>query len=151
MRYISIGEILELHRRIVLRTGGASALRDLAALESAVAQPRMTFGGQDLYPDLATKAGALANGVYTRSMGQRPTQPDPQVWHSDPGILGGTPVFVGTRVPVQSLFDYLEYLAGGTSERDLIDQFPALTSEHSRAALAFAAARERRLASGSAA
>ena len=27
---------------------------------------------------------------------------------SDPGILGGTPVFVGTRVPVQSLFDYLE-------------------------------------------
>jgi hypothetical protein len=28
--------------------------------------------------------------------------------HSDPGILGGTPVFTGTRVPLQSLFDYLE-------------------------------------------
>ena len=31
-----------------------------------------------------------------------------QVVHSDPDILGGTPVFVGTRVPVQSLFDHLD-------------------------------------------
>ena len=56
---MSIGEVLELHRRIVERTGGAAELRDLAALESAVAQPRMTYGGLDLYPDLASKATAL--------------------------------------------------------------------------------------------
>ena len=65
-----------------------------------------------------------------------------------PGVRSGKPCFKGTRITV---YDVLEYLAGGTSERDLVDQFPALTLEHIRAALAFAAARERRLASGSAA
>ena len=59
MRYLSLGEVLELHRRIIAATGGASELRDLGALESAVAQPRMTFGGEDLYPDLPSKAVAL--------------------------------------------------------------------------------------------
>ena len=59
MRYLTLGEVLELHRRVVAQTGGASALRDLGALESAVAQPRMTFGGEDLYPDLPAKAAAL--------------------------------------------------------------------------------------------
>ena len=59
MRYLSIGEILELHRRVVEHSGGSPELRDLGALESAVAQPRMTFGGVDLYPDLVAKAVAL--------------------------------------------------------------------------------------------
>lgn len=40
-------------------SGGASGIRDLGALESAVAQPHASFGGQDLYPDLITKAAAL--------------------------------------------------------------------------------------------
>ena len=44
------------------------------------------------------------------------------VVHSDPEILGGTPVFVGTRVPVQSLFDYLE---GGDTLDEFLRQFPA--------------------------
>ncbi len=59
MRYLTLGEVLELHRRVVAETRGATALRDLGALESAVAQPRMTFGGEDLYPDLPAKAAAL--------------------------------------------------------------------------------------------
>ena len=59
MRYLTLGEVLELHRRITSRTGGATAVRDLGALESAVAQPRMTVGGADAYPTLAAKAGAL--------------------------------------------------------------------------------------------
>jgi death-on-curing protein len=59
MRYISISEVIELHRRVVDQSGGASGLRDLGGLESAIAQPRMTFGGQDLYPTLIEKAGAL--------------------------------------------------------------------------------------------
>lgn len=59
MRYLSLGEVLELHRRIIEETGGSPGLRDLVALESAIAQPRMTFGGADLYPDLASKAAAL--------------------------------------------------------------------------------------------
>ena len=59
MRYLSLGEVLELHHRLLSLTGGAGGIRDLGALESAVAQPRMTFEGQELYPDLATKATAL--------------------------------------------------------------------------------------------
>ena len=59
MRYLSLSEIIELHRRIMDQSGGASGLRGLGGLESAIAQPRMTFGGQDLYPTLIEKAGAL--------------------------------------------------------------------------------------------
>jgi len=59
MRYLSLSEVIELHRRIMDQSGGASGLRDLGGLESAIAQPRMTFGGQDLYPTLIEKAGAL--------------------------------------------------------------------------------------------
>jgi death on curing protein len=60
LRYLSLAEVLELHRRITALSGGAVSLRDLGALESAVAQPRASFAGEDLYPDLATKATALA-------------------------------------------------------------------------------------------
>lgn len=42
-------------------------------------------------------------------------------------ILGGTPVFAGTRVPVQTLFDYLEE---GDSLDEFLDDFPAVTREH---------------------
>ena len=48
------------------------------------------------------------------------------VVHSDPNILGGTPVFVGTRVPVQSLFDHLE---GGDSIDDFLEGFPSVKRE----------------------
>jgi uncharacterized protein (DUF433 family) len=48
------------------------------------------------------------------------------VIHSDPEILGGTPVFVGTRVPVKSLFDHLE---GGDSINDFLEGFPSVQRE----------------------
>jgi len=60
VRYLTFAEVLELHRRVVAETGGATALRDLGALESAIAQPRASFGGNDLYPSLEEKAAALA-------------------------------------------------------------------------------------------
>jgi death on curing protein len=60
MRSVTLGEVLELHRRIIQQTGGASGVHNLAALESAVAQPRMTFEGKDLYPTIEDKAAALA-------------------------------------------------------------------------------------------
>lgn len=62
----------------------------------------------------------------------RPTAP---VVHSDPEILGGTPVFVGTRVPVQSLFDYLE---AGETLNEFIRQFPSVNREQAIAALELA-------------
>ncbi|HEY5627244.1 MAG TPA: type II toxin-antitoxin system death-on-curing family toxin [Nitrospira sp.] len=58
-RYLSFAEVLELHRSVIERWGGASGIRDLGALESALAQPRQSFAGHDLYPDLSTKAAAL--------------------------------------------------------------------------------------------
>lgn len=45
---------------------------------------------------------------------------------SDPGILGGTPVFIGTRVPVQNLFDHLE---AGDSIDDFLEGFPSVKRE----------------------
>ncbi|MGD1901942.1 MAG: type II toxin-antitoxin system death-on-curing family toxin [Geitlerinemataceae cyanobacterium] len=59
IRYLTAEEILLLHRRIVERTGGALGLRDRGALESAVAQPQMTFDGRELYANFPEKAGAL--------------------------------------------------------------------------------------------
>lgn len=59
----------------------------------------------------------------------------PTVVHSDPNILGGTPVFVGTRVPVQNLIDYL---AAGDSLEDFLKSFPSVTREQAIAALELA-------------
>jgi death-on-curing protein len=59
MRYLTLTEVLNLYSRIVERFGGAVGIRDLGALESALAQPQTTFAGQDLYPTLAEKAAAL--------------------------------------------------------------------------------------------
>jgi uncharacterized protein (DUF433 family) len=54
------------------------------------------------------------------------------VVHSDPEILGGTPVFVGTRVPVETLFDYLE---GGETLDEFLRQFPSVNRDQAIAAL----------------
>jgi death-on-curing protein len=62
-RYLTLAEVLELHSEILKRWGGAVGLRDVGALEAAVAQPRMTFDGIDLYPDLASKAAALCISI----------------------------------------------------------------------------------------
>jgi death-on-curing protein len=56
MLYLSVDRVLELHRMVLKQSGGAAGLRDPGALESAVAQPQMAFGGQDLYPSLVEKA-----------------------------------------------------------------------------------------------
>ena len=60
MRYLTLGEVVALHRAIIESTGGATGLRDLGALESAVAQPRATFDGLDLHTTVTAKAAALA-------------------------------------------------------------------------------------------
>ncbi|MFL5614865.1 MAG: DUF433 domain-containing protein [Gemmatimonadaceae bacterium] len=57
------------------------------------------------------------------------------VIHRDPAILGGTPVFVGTRVPAQALIDYLR---GGHSLDEFLDDFPTVTRDQAIAALELA-------------
>lgn len=61
--YVSIEQALALHEALARDFGGSSALRDRGLLESAVARPAMTFGGEDLYPDVATKAAALMHSL----------------------------------------------------------------------------------------
>lgn len=60
-----------------------------------------------------------------------PRQLDPVV-HSDPQIMGGTPVFVGTRVPFQTLLDYLQ---SGDPLAEFLEDFPTVSREQAVAAL----------------
>ncbi|MBC8353636.1 MAG: type II toxin-antitoxin system death-on-curing family toxin [Planctomycetes bacterium] len=59
MRYLTLAEVLELHRRIIEQSGGAQGVRDLGSVESSVAQSHLTFGGDELYPTIEPKATAL--------------------------------------------------------------------------------------------
>jgi uncharacterized protein (DUF433 family) len=61
-----------------------------------------------------------------------------QIVHSDPQIMGGTPVFAGTRVPFQTLIDYIE---GGETIDEFLDDFPTVTREQVIAAIELAKAR----------
>jgi uncharacterized protein (DUF433 family) len=61
----------------------------------------------------------------------------------DPEVRSGKPCIKGTRITV---YDVLEYLAGGMTESEILKDLPDLKTEDIRACLAFAAARERRLA-----
>lgn len=59
IRYLTLGEVVELHRAILDRTGGTDGIRDLGLLESALAQPKASFGGVDLHATIVDKAAAL--------------------------------------------------------------------------------------------
>lgn len=59
IRYLTLEEVLYLHRIVVEQSGGHLGVRDLDALESAVAQPQMAFGGKELYSTIAEKATSL--------------------------------------------------------------------------------------------
>ena len=61
--YLSLEQVLGLHRIQLQRFGGAAGLRDRGALEAAVARPQATFGGEDLYPDIEAKAAALLHSL----------------------------------------------------------------------------------------
>ena len=63
MRYLTLAEVLDLHRRVMEQAGGSPAVRDLGGLISAVAQPRVTFEGHDLHPTAADKAAALCVSI----------------------------------------------------------------------------------------
>jgi death-on-curing protein len=60
MIYLTTAEVIQLHDWVIQQSGGTPGVRDLNLIDSAVYQPRATFGSQDLYPTLADKAAALA-------------------------------------------------------------------------------------------
>ncbi len=59
MRYLTLDEVLEIYRHLMEQSGGIAGVANLGALDSAVAQPRMMFGGDELYPTIVEKAAAL--------------------------------------------------------------------------------------------
>ena len=59
MRFLTLGEVLSLHADLVATSGGATGVRDLGRVQAALAQPIATFAGEDLYPTVVDKAGAL--------------------------------------------------------------------------------------------
>jgi death-on-curing protein len=59
MRYLTLEEVLELYQRIIEQSGGSAGISNLNGLESAIAQPQMTFAGEELYPTIVEKAVAL--------------------------------------------------------------------------------------------
>ncbi len=58
-RVLSVAQILQVHTLLMAQAGSSAAVRDLAGLQSAAAQPSMSFGGEYLYPDVLEKAVAL--------------------------------------------------------------------------------------------
>ena len=63
MKYLYPKQVLYLYQQIIQRSGGTLGLRDEGLLESAVYRPQASFGGQDLYPDLFSKAAALGHSL----------------------------------------------------------------------------------------
>ena len=61
--YLGLDQILHLHRIQISRFGGSKGLRDRSGLQSAVTRPQMTFGGEDLYPEIPDKAAALMHSL----------------------------------------------------------------------------------------
>jgi death-on-curing protein len=59
MRCLTLNELLQLHHHLVEQSGGSAGIHSMGALELALAQPRMTFSGEDLYPTIVDKAAAL--------------------------------------------------------------------------------------------
>lgn len=63
IKYISIDEVIAIHDNMVATYGGSHGIRDLGLVESAISRPKATFGGEDLYTDIFTKAAALFHSL----------------------------------------------------------------------------------------
>lgn len=63
MNYLNIHQVLAIHTEVIEQTGGSGGIRDTGLIESAVARPRASFGGKDLYPDVFSKAAVLGHSL----------------------------------------------------------------------------------------
>ena len=61
--YLSLDQVVELQHALLAAFGGLAGIRDRGGLEASIARPAMTFGGEDLYQDLAAKAAALMHSL----------------------------------------------------------------------------------------
>ena len=63
MIWITADDVIQIHSRVIQRSGGMDGLRDRASLEAAVSAPMQSFGGQDLYPTTVEKTARLGYGL----------------------------------------------------------------------------------------
>ena len=63
MRYLSAEQVLFIHARLIVETGGEHGVRDIGLLQSAIARPKATFDKEDLYKDVVHKAAALLESL----------------------------------------------------------------------------------------
>lgn len=63
MKYLTVEQVLFLHARVIEETGGSHGVGDIGLLESAVARPQAVFEGEDLYPDVFSKAAAFMDSL----------------------------------------------------------------------------------------
>ena len=59
IRYLTLWEVIDLYIQVIRHSGGGMGIHSMEQLESALAQPKMTFDGKDLYPTIVDKASAL--------------------------------------------------------------------------------------------
>lgn len=130
MNLLDVFQVLALHERLIAESGGASGVRDFGALESALAQPEMTLGGEELCPTLIEKAGALA---YSLCMNHPFVDGNKRVAHAAMEIflvLNGLEI----NAPVdeqEKLF--LDLASGKVSRKDLTEWLQRKTVPLSRA------------------
>jgi death-on-curing protein len=118
-RFLTIGEIVTLHRKIVADTGGATGIRDLGGLESAAAQPRATFGGEELHPTLFAKAAALG---YSLALNHPFVDGNKRVAHAAMEVflvLDGVEIDAGVDEQETLMLD----VAAGRSSRATLEQW----------------------------
>jgi death-on-curing protein len=63
VNYLDITQVLAIHYEVTEQVGGAEGVRDLRLLDSAIARPQASYGGDDLYPDIFSKAAALVHSL----------------------------------------------------------------------------------------
>jgi death-on-curing protein len=114
MRYLTLREVVDLHRAVLEQSGGGPGIRDLGMLESALAQPRATFDGTDLHETVIDKAAALA---YSLSLNHPFVDGNKRVAHAAMSVflaLNGLDVIGSVDEQERVMLD----LAAGTLSRE---------------------------------
>jgi death on curing protein len=120
---LTVNDVIDLHRQVVEQSGGSFGIRDLGALESAVAQPQMTFGGEDLYPTVVDKAAALG---FSLVMNHPFVDGNKRIGHAAMEtflVLNGLEIYASVEDQEQVILS----LAAGQMERD---SFTAWLKQH---------------------
>ena len=130
MRHISLTEVIWLHDRLIQTSGGTSGIRDLGQVDAAVAQPRATFDGADLYPDLIAKAATLCFGLVR---GHGFVDGNKRIGHAAMELflaLNG----VSLDADVDDHEQIILTVAGGTASRDQLEAWVRAHTRHDPAA-----------------